>query len=171
MKITDEIKTEDCKLDQADAEDLFFKLLSGKTMSEKIQTSRGEFSVKFPRQKDIELIGLITAQRRMGIPARAFDAEAENTIYKCAVLDVVVESGPQWYENAKKKNENFSWREMPDMDFINEVYLMAHSFRQKVQAKFKQTEKTAIGQNEHEGVQTPVDDGVFSGVASANKRT
>ena len=166
MEITSEIKKEDPE--KTDSDDLFFQLLNGKTVSETIQSSRGEFIVKFPKQKDIERIGLIVAQRRMGISARSFDLDTENEIYKCAVLDVIVESGPKWYEAAKEKNENFSWRDMPDTDFVNEVYLMAHSFRQKVQGKFKHLERPPMGAIEHEGVQAPVDDGLFQGVASAD---
>jgi len=148
-------------------EDLFFALLNGKTVRETIETPRGSFTVKFPKQKDIERIGILVAQRRMGIPARSFDIDTENAIYKCAALDVIVERGPAWYEKAKKNNESFSWRDVPDTDFINEVYLKAHSFRQAVQEKLRLPEKPASGTDEHEGVQTPVDDSLFSGVASA----
>jgi len=56
---------------------------------------------------------------------------------------------------------------VPDTDFIDEVYLKAHSFRQAVQEKLRLPEKSATGTDEHEGVQTPVDDSLFQGVASA----
>ncbi|GHV92006.1 hypothetical protein AGMMS50268_25090 [Spirochaetia bacterium] len=167
MEVTEEIREEE---DAENSDDLFFQLLNGKTVREKIPTTRGEFTVKFPKEKDIERIGIITAQRRMGIPAASFDINAENSIYKCAVLDVIVESGPRWYENAKKKNENFSWRDMPDADFINEVYALAYSFRQTVQAKLKRPDKTPAGGDGQPGVETDVGDGVFSGVASPAKR-
>ena len=168
MEIADEIKTKETGA--AESDDLFYQMLNGKTISEKIKTSRGEFTVKFPKQKDIERIGLVTAQRRMGIPARSFDTETENEIYKCAVLDVVVESGPAWYENAKNKSDSFSWRDMPDTDFVNEVYLSAHSFRQKVRDGLKRPERPPASENDGEGIQAPVDDGVFSGVAGSRKR-
>jgi hypothetical protein len=164
MKVTDEIKTEE-KEGLENADDLFYQLLNGKTVKETIETSRGEFTVKFPKQKDIERIGILVAQRRMGVPAKSFDVDTENNIYKCVVLDVIVEGGPAWYENAKKKN-GITWRDMPDADFIDEVYLLAHSFRQKVQAKFKRPEKPPAGTDEHEGIQTDVGDGLFSDVAS-----
>jgi hypothetical protein len=107
----------------------------------------------------------------MGIPAASFDISTENSIYKCAVLDVMVENGPAWFENAKKKIKNFSWRDMPDADFIDEVYALAYSFRQTVQGKFKRPGKEAIGGNEREGVETSVDDGLFSEVASIDSGT
>jgi hypothetical protein len=167
MEVTDEIK-EEKKDTLENSEDLFFQLLNGKTIQEKIKTSRGEFTAKFPKEKDIERIGILVAQRRMGIPAASFDTTTENSIYKCAVLDVMVESGPVWFENAKKKIKNFSWRDMPDADFIDEVYALAYSFRQTVQGKFKRPDKEAVGKDERESMETSLDDGLFSEVASTD---
>ncbi|GHU10569.1 hypothetical protein FACS1894151_10040 [Spirochaetia bacterium] len=163
MEVTEEIREEG---DTENTDDLFFQLLNGKTVREKITASRGEFTVKFPKEKDIERIGILVAQRRMGVPAASFDTNTENSIYKCVVLDVIVEGGPAWYENAKKKNANFSWRDMPDTDFIDEVYALAYSFRQTVQAKFKRPDKTPDGGNGRESVEEDVGDGLFSGIAS-----
>jgi hypothetical protein len=165
MEVADEIREGKDASDNTD--DLFFQLLNGKTIQEKIKTSRGEFTAKFPKEKDIERIGILTAQRRMGVPAASFDATTENSIYKCAVLDVMVESGPVWFENAKKKIKGFSWRDMPDADFIDEVYASAYSFRQTVQGKFKRSDKESAGKDERESVETSVGDGLFSEVASA----
>jgi hypothetical protein len=166
MEVTEEIREEE---DTENSDDLFFQLLNGKTVREKLPTSRGEFTVKFPKEKDIERIGILVAQRRMGVPAASFDINTENSIYKCVVLDVIVEGGPAWYENAKKKNANFSWRDMPDTEFIDEVYNSAYSFRQTVQAKFKRPDKAPIGEDEQPGMDDDVGDGVFSGVASPAK--
>jgi hypothetical protein len=168
MEVTAEIKEGE---ESENMDELFFQLLNGKTVHEKIPTSRGEFTVKFPKEKDIERIGILVAQRRMGVPAASFDLNTENSIYKCVVLDVIVEGGPAWYENAKKKNANFSWRDMPDTDFIEEVYTLAYSFRQKVQAKFKQPDKAPAGGNGQPGVENDVGDGLFSEVASPSKGT
>jgi hypothetical protein len=167
MEVTEEIKEENDTSENSD--DLFFQLLYGKTIQEKIKTSRGEFIAKFPKEKDIERIGILVAQRRMGIPAASFDASTENSIYKCAVLDVMVDKGPVWFEKAKEKIKNFSWRDMPDADFVDEVYALAYSFRQTVQGKFKRPDKQPVGGNERESVETPVDDGLFSEVASPDK--
>jgi len=165
--ITDEIKTDENGVSE-NSDDLFYQLLNGKTVSEKIKTSRGEFTVKFPKQKDIERIGLIVAGRRMGIPALSFDTGTENEIYKCAVLDVVIESGPTWYENAKNRDKNFSWRDMPDGDFVSEVYLLVHSFRQSIQEKFKRPEKQAPGGDGGEELQTPMAHGLFEGASGSS---
>jgi hypothetical protein len=169
MEVTDEIREDKDTLENSD--DLFFQLLNGKTIQEKIKTSRGEFTAKFPKEKDIERIGILVAQRRMGIPAASFDISTENSIYKCAVLDVMVESGPAWFENAKKKIRGFSWRDMPDADFIDEVYALAYSFRQTVQGKFKRHDKETVGEDERTDVETSLDDGLFSEVASADSGT
>jgi hypothetical protein len=166
MEVTDEIREEKDTLENSD--DLFFQLLNGKTIQEKLKTSRGEFTAKFPKEKDIERIGILVAQRRMGITAASFDISTENSIYKCAVLDVMVESGPAWFENAKKKIKNFSWRDMPDANFIDEVYDLAYSFRQTVQGKFKRPDKEAAGKDEREGVETSMDDGLFSEVTGTD---
>jgi hypothetical protein len=168
MEVTDEIKE---KGDAENADDLFFQLLNGKTVHEKIPTSRGEFTVKFPKEKDIERIGTLVAQRRMGVPATSFDVNTENSIYKCVVLDVIIEEGPSWYQSAKKKNASFSWRDMPDTDFIDEVYALAYSFRQTVQAKFKQAGKTPDGEDGREGMEADVGDGLFSDIASTAEGT
>lgn len=171
MEEVDEIRQEDGPEVSGEPDDLFYRLLSGKTVSETVGTSRGDFTVKFPKQKDIERIGVIVAGRRMGIPAASFDAVTENEIYKSAVLDVMVESGPAWFEKARSRNRVFSWRDMPDGDFVSEVYLKAHSFRQSVQEKLKRPERQASASDDGKGVQAPVDDDVFSGASASVKRT
>jgi hypothetical protein len=167
MEITNEIterKTD--KLPEDKADELFYALLNGKTIGDTIKSSRGDFTVKFPKQKDIERIGILTAQRHCGIPAISFDVDTENSIYKCAVLDVMVESGPVWYENAKKRDENFSWRDMPDTDFIDEVYKKARSFRDTVQKQLKRPEEPLGGETDPKGLQKAVGSDLFSGIAS-----
>ena len=59
---------------------------------------------------------------------------------------------------------------MPDIDFNNEVYIKAWSFRTKVQGNFKRDEgKTDNGITDAENVQDSVGDGLFSGVAAKVK--
>jgi hypothetical protein len=52
-------------------------------------------------------IGKIAAYRRNYKPVEAFDAASENNNIMTATLGVVVVSGPEWYENAKKMNRSF----------------------------------------------------------------
>lgn len=171
MEITEEIK-QDETLTEEKRRDIFYTLLNGKTVTEKIETSRGEFVVKFPKQKDIMQVERRAALMRGGIPAESFDRNANFDFQKVAFLDVVVESGPDWFNRAKKKNENFTWGDMPDMNFIDEVYVKAWTFRNEVQEKFGRDEKEAdVGNPDGKGVQEDVGDDLFSGVAGSNKRT
>lgn len=125
------------KLNEAQTVDLFHAIVMGKEITETIETSRGNFKIKYPRARDIEEIGRKTAWRLNGIPVRCFDANTYNLINYIATLDVIVMEGPDWYKLAKKNNSNFSWADMPDQDFILEVYAKAYSFRTEVQDKIK----------------------------------
>lgn len=171
MEITDEIEQKDI-LSESKQEDIFYTLLNGKTLKETIETSRGKFVVKFPKQKDLMLIDRRIAAMRGGIPATAFDDVANFTMQKVAYLDVVIESGETWFNNLREKNKSFTWGDMPDVDFIDEVYVKAWAFRLKVQGNFKRNEKEADnGTSDAEGVSDSMDNGVFSGVAASTKRT
>lgn len=169
MEITDEKKTEEI-LSEEKQEDLFYTLLRGKTVKETIETSRGNFVVKFPKQKDLIAIDRRVALMRGGVPASNFDDNANFDLQKVAYLDVVVESGDDWFNKLKSK-EGFTWGDMPDVDFINEVYIKAWSFRLKVQGEFGHNEdKTDNGTVVAENVPDSVDDGLFSDVAASVKR-
>lgn len=166
MKLTEEIKEHKMdKLSEDKADELFYSLLNGKTIGDTIKTSRGDFVVKFPKHKDIERIGIIVAQRHCGLAAVSFDIDTENSIYKCAVLDVMIESGPVWYEKVKKSNESFSWREIPDTDYIDEVFVKARSFRDRVQEQLRRPENPLGGETDPEGIQKAVGSDLFSGIA------
>ena len=106
MEITDEIKNEEYSEEKQN--DIFYTLLSGKTYKETVETSRGNFVLKFPKQKDVMQIDRRVALMRGGVPAESFDAIANFNLQKVATLDVMVESGPKWYDNLKSKNPNFS---------------------------------------------------------------
>lgn len=171
MEITEEIR-QDESLPEEKQRDIFYTLLNGKTVTEKIETSRGEFVVKFPKQKDIMQVERRAALLRGGIPAESFDKNANFAFQKIAFLDVVVESGPDWFNRAKKRSENFTWGDMPDINFIDEVYVKAWTFRNEVQEKFGRNEKEADGGNsDRKDVQNDVGDDLFSGVAGSNTRT
>jgi hypothetical protein len=176
MELTDDISNDDAAVTPAKKKKnkLFFAMLNGKTMSETITTSMGEFTVRFPKQKDIISIGRIAAFMRGGLPAAAFDAVSEYEIQKCAALDVMITGGPKWFEKARKKDKNFSWRDAPDAHFTDEVYAKALQFRQGVQNRLAGN-KEAVAENpdgENAGdVPSDVGDGVFSGVASSVEGT
>ena len=169
MEITDEIENEEV-FDEAKQEDIFYSLLNGKTVKETVETSRGKFVVKFPKQKDLLAIDRRVAYMRGGIPAMNFDEAANFALQKVAYLDVVIESGEAWFNNLKK-NKNFTWGDMPDVNFIDEVYVKAWSFRNKVQTLFTEnaadTDRSVFEQKD---VPEAVGDGLFSDVASSAQR-
>ena len=169
MEITGEIKQAEV-FDDEKQEDIFYALLNGKTVKETIETSRGKFVVKFPKQKDLMFIDRKIAAMRGGLPASSFDDTANFAMQKVAYLDVVIESGENWFNNIKEKNKSFSWGDVPDTDFIDEVYVKAWSFRLKVQSNFRgNEEKTDKGSIVEENVSETVDNGLFSGVAGKVK--
>ena len=121
------------KLTGEQKDDYFTKLILGKDVVEEVETSRGKFEVKYPTSADIVSIGKIAAFRRGYKPAAAFDAETDMVITMASTLDVVVLSGPPWYEKAKAKNKNLSFMEVPSRMFISELYGKAYSFRAKIE--------------------------------------
>jgi hypothetical protein len=155
-------------------DELFYAMLNGQTVTDTIKTSRGDFIVKFPKQKDIISIGRIAAFMRSGIPATNFDAVSEYEIQKVATLDIMITSGPAWFENARKKNKGFSWRDVPDAHFVDEVYAKALQFRQGVQDDITGDQKAAAEKPDGENaadVSADVGDGVFQGASGSAKRT
>lgn len=122
--------------------DLFRSIIMGKEITEIIKTDRGNFKIKFPRARDVEEIGRKTAWRLNGIPVRCFDANTYNLINYIATLDVITMEGPDWWKLAKKNDPNFGWADVPDQDFIVEVYAKAYKFRQEVQEQIKGNQKS-----------------------------
>jgi hypothetical protein len=172
MELVDDIESAGIESAAGKEDSLFFAMLNGKTITETISTSRGEFTLKFPKGDDMVSISRIAALTRNGIPAACFDANAEYEIQKCAALDVIVTGGPEWFNKLKKKPD-FSWgRVMPDANFADEVYAKAVLFRQRVQAKLSGVKENADNQpleKDAGGVHSDVGDGVFSGVAGSSK--
>lgn len=83
---------------------------------------------------------------------------------------MVVESGPAWFNKLKKKSAGLVWEEVPDTDFVDEVYVKALSFREKVQASFRQDKAASdSGASDSEELQASVGDGLFEGVAVSAK--
>ena len=169
MELVDLPKVEEKnELSEFQKENLFDSIVRGKDVIEKIETSRGTFEIKFPRAKDLETIGRLTAYRLNGISEKCFDDATYSLIQQIATLDVVVRSGPAWYENAKKENSNFSWGDVPSQKFIGEVYAKAFEFRFKVQTMLdedterRDTELVAAKGNENNS-----GPGVFSGISSS----
>ena len=169
MKIVDTIETQQRveKLTEARRDDLFTKLVMGKDVTEEVKTSRGVFVIKYPKPKDMLAIGKIMAARRGFRPASAFDNETEMLNAMASTLDVIVVSGPGWYELAKEKNAEFSFFDLPAQNLIAELYARGYSFRQKVEQRLEaETESGSGGLPAEESADEAVDGGAFGGLSS-----
>jgi hypothetical protein len=169
MKTVDAIDTEKKveKLTEQERDDYFTKMVMGKDVTEEITTSRGTFTVKYPKPKDMIAIGKIAAYRRNYKPVEAFDVTSENDNIMTATLDVVVVSGPEWYENAKKINKFFSFVEVPSRKFLTEFYGKVYSFREQVEICLDEGEESTDQRLPAEtGADDPVDGGACGGLAS-----
>jgi hypothetical protein len=155
------------KLTEEQRDDLFTKLVMGKDVTETVKTLRGEFIIKYPKPADILTIGKIAALRRNYRPIEGFDAETEMNNMMASTLDVVVVSGPKWFEDARKAKESFSFLEVPSRGFLAELYSKAYSFREKVEQRLKQTEGSGDRRVPPEaGNDGPVDGGAFGGLSN-----
>ena len=130
-------KIEEKELEENKVNDLFASIIQGKDVTEVIKTKRGDFKIKFPRMKDIETIGRLTAYRLNGIPAKCFDEATYMLMNQIATLDILTVSGPAWFELAKKENPNFGWKDIPSQSLIQEAYAKAYNFRTEVQKKIE----------------------------------
>jgi hypothetical protein len=155
------------RLTEEERDDFFTKMVMGKDVTEEIKTCRGTFTVKYPKPKDVIAIGKIAAFRRNYKPTEAFDVVSENENIMTATLDVVVVSGPEWYENAKKVNKFFSFMEVPSRTFLSELYSKVYSFREQVEKCVDEGE-TPAGERlpAEDGAHDDVDGGAFGGLAS-----
>ena len=142
MKVVDKIDVQERieKLTEEQRDDLFTKLIMGKDVTEAVKTSKGIFTIKYPKSKDLIAIGRIAAMRRNYKPIEGFDAEMEMVNAMASTLDVIVVSGPKWFEDAKKANLNFSFLEVPSRGFLAELYGKAYSFREEVEQRLNQEE-------------------------------
>lgn len=150
------------------ADDFFLQLVRGKDITEKIETKRGIFTVKYPKQKDIIAIGRLVARNHIGIPAECFDKSTELKIQVVSTLEVIVVDGPDWWKNAKAENENWNWGYVPDETFLNELYLKAYDFRAKVDGDFRKIErKEPVGVPSDSSNENTMDYGLFEGLSGS----
>ena len=163
-KVDPMIESKDETLTMEEKEDVFTQLLLGKDATGEVETSRGTFTVKFPKEKDRLAIGRLMCVNRGGLPVNSFDIETENRNVICSTLNILVVKTPDWFEDAKKKVKNFSFEEVPDEEFLLELYQKACSFREKVQESFREKGKSNVnGIFTAENMVNDVADGVFGG--------
>ena len=169
MKIVDKIEARDRveKLTEERRDDLFTQLITGKDATEEVETSRGRFTVKFPKAADILAIGKIAAFRRGYRPPESFDAESEMVNAMASTLDVVVVKGPKWFEGAKEANPNFTFLDAPSREFLAELYGKAHSFREKIERRLGEEKgPDDRGVPAEAGADDAVDGGAFGDLSS-----
>ena len=169
MKVVDRVETQERveKLTGEQRDDLFTQLLMGKDVTETVDTSKGKFVVKYPKAADIILIGKIAAFRRGGKSPEMFDGESETVNMMTSTLDVIVVSGPKWYEDAKTRNKNFSFEEVPSRVFLGELYGKAHSFRAEIEQRLNPPEGSADKPvSATAGNDEAVGGGAFTGLSS-----
>ncbi len=163
----EETEKKDEVLEETQRVSMFNAIVMGKDVTETINTSRGDFKVKYPRSRDIQQIGRLQALRLNGIPIECFDKNIIALMQEIATLDVIVLEGPAWYENAKKENVNFSWGDIPLQSYIQEVYAAAYTFRLKVQKLLETNGKE--GDKELDSVSDVKDNGspgLFDGIST-----
>ena len=174
MKVVDRIETQERieKLSEEQRDDLFTKLVTGKDVTEEVDTGRGTFTLKYPKANDLLRIGKLAALRRNYKPIEAFDSETEMINTMASTLDVVVVSGPKWFEDAKKADLNFSFLEAPSRGFLVELYGKAYSFREQVESRFDpgegSTDQRVSAQAGDDGA---VDGGAFGNLSSEPDNT
>jgi hypothetical protein len=169
MKVVNRIETQEQveKLTEEQRDDYFTKMVMGKDVTEDIETDKGTFVVKHPKSRDLISIGRVAAARRNYKPIEGFDAETEMVNVMASTLDVVVVSGPKWFEDAKRTNKNFSFLEVPSRVFLAELYGKAYSFREKVELRLNQNEGSADKRiSPEESDDDPVDGGAFGGLSN-----
>jgi hypothetical protein len=169
MEVVDHINTQDRigKLTEEQRDDLFTKLIMGKDVTENVETSQGEFVIKYPKAADLLTIGKIAAMRRNYKPIEGFDVESEMINMMASTLDVVVVSGPKWFEDVRKAKESFSFLEVPSRVFLAELYGKAYSFREKVEQRLNQAEGSADKRiPPQKGDDDPVDGGSFGDLSN-----
>jgi hypothetical protein len=174
MKVVDRIDTQERveKLTDEQRDDFFTKLVMGKDVTEEVETGTGVFTIKYPKSKDLLTIGRIMSLRRNYKPVEAFDAESEMVNTIASTLDVVVVSGPKWFEDAKKANLNFSFLEVPSRAFLAELYSKAYSFREKVEPRLNPVKGSDDKRVPPEkGDDGPMDGGAFGGLTSEQDDT
>jgi hypothetical protein len=174
IKVVDRVDTQERveKLTEEERDDYFTDLIMGKDVVKEVDTCRGKFTVKYPRSAEVVMIGKLAAARRNYRPAEAFDAGTEMLNMMASTLDVVVISGPEWFEKAKKTNKNFSFLEVPSQKLVSELYGKAYQFREKVEQRIDPPEGSADRRVPAEtGNDDSVDSGSFGNLSSEQVNT
>ena len=75
FEISDEIVEKEEESTEQQKDDIFYAIILGKQITKTIHTSRGDFVVKFPKEKDRTAIDLLEASRRGGVPVESLTVQ------------------------------------------------------------------------------------------------
>ncbi|GMO64427.1 MAG: hypothetical protein Ta2A_11950 [Treponemataceae bacterium] len=166
MEIMDKPKSVE-KLTQKDEEKYFDAIISGKDITEKLETSRGTFTVKFMTLSDFVEKGRLFSLRSNYAPMSSLDTETINVIEATSFLDVAIVDYPEWFKEAKENNPNFSFGDIPDDALIFDLYKRGRSFRESMLGKFtKKSKSKNTRQTDASATQETVGGGgVFEGLS------
>lgn len=153
---------------EKEKENLFMKLLLGEDATSEVETSRGVFTIKYPKEKDKLEIGRLMSINRGGLPVASFDSDTEGRNIICSTLNILVVDTPDWFKKAKKKKPNITFEEVPDEKFLLELYQKVQDFRNKVQKSFESGGAGAERVPSGESLANDVSDGIFDGVESSS---
>ena len=109
--------------------DVFAALLEGKPVTTKVETARGNFTLKFPDANDKRRIRVLIADEKMGRPDDAFSWQDRQDIESAATLNVLVVNGPAWWETKMKKR----WDGFPDAKLMQDLLARGRLFRIQVE--------------------------------------
>lgn len=172
FKISDEVIDENEVNEENDIskDDVFYAVICGKQITKTIKTSRGDFTVKYPKEKDRILIERLEAQMRNGVPYESFSVAANTRLNEIATLDVVVIETPEWFKAQKTKRRGFGWADIPDTKLVDDLYMETWQFFREVQEVFTSDTPTENTQAVDGGnVPEAVGGGLFSGVKGGSK--
>ncbi len=136
--------------------EIFTKILNGKAITEVVETGRGNFTLKYPLQKEYADIIKKRIEYLSGLDISKL-TEAEIFMYETAsTLDIVIVEKPSWWTNALSVAN-------VDFDLIMQIHRGYLSFVTKIQECCKRSD---VGRVNREGDELPptedMGDGIFS---------
>lgn len=101
------------------------RISKGEYPEKVVKTKYGEFKVKFPSGRDVQLIGRLKASYMGGFPSNQFDINFLNTFERDATLNVIITSYPDEVGEEFRK-DNFV--DFPDEEVKNSIYKEFNTF-------------------------------------------
>jgi|WetSurMetagenome_2_1015567.scaffolds.fasta_scaffold110623_2 hypothetical protein len=112
-------------------EDIIEKLLSGNSVTKKIDTCYGEFEFRYPSGSDSINIARRRSEYMGDHPQDTFDSGMLYQFQKWATLDVLVSKVPEKFKNVS------TWADFPDQETADEVFNTGITFCSEIRGKIK----------------------------------